>query len=130
MVRGTAQSVPLSVDSGWTFLPSRIRTDRRRAWKPSQLDADVSSRYLPCVGIHASQSNFLEADAPRSPVATSITWKGSSRLVSHCFSHSRSRWCSAAASSGCTYENISTLLNWCTRKMPRVSFPYVPASRR
>ena len=29
-----------------------------------------------------------------------------------------------------TYENISTLSNWCTRKMPRVSLPYVPASRR
>ncbi len=27
-------------------------------------------------------------------------------------------------------ENISTLSNWCTRKMPRVSLPAAPASRR
>ena len=29
-----------------------------------------------------------------------------------------------------TNENISTLSNWCTRKMPRVSLPAAPASRR
>lgn len=123
MVRGTAHSVPFRVASGWTFLPSRIRTDSRRAWKLLQFDAEVSSRYLPWVGIHASQSNLREAEAPRSPLATSITWKGSSRPVSHCFSQSRSRWCSLSASAGSTYENISTLSNWCTRKMPRVSLP-------
>ena len=33
-------------------------------------------------------------------------------------------------SSGSTNENISTLSNWCTRKMPRVSLPAAPASRR
>ena len=27
-------------------------------------------------------------------------------------------------------QNISSLSNWWTRKMPRVSLPYVPASRR
>ena len=35
-----------------------------------------------------------------------------------------------AASSGRQYENISTLSNWCTRMMPRMSLPYEPASRR
>ena len=34
------------------------------------------------------------------------------------FSHASSRWCSAAASSGRQYENISTLSNWWTRMMP------------
>ena len=29
-----------------------------------------------------------------------------------------------------TNENISTLWNWCTRMIPRVSLPYDPASRR
>jgi len=41
-----------------------------------------------------------------------------------------SRWCSSRAASGWQNENISTLSNWCTRMMPFVSFPYVPASRR
>ncbi len=31
---------------------------------------------------------------------------------------------------GSTNENISTLSNWCTRKMPFVSLPAAPASRR
>ena len=31
---------------------------------------------------------------------------------------------------GSTNENISTLSNWWTRKMPRVSLPAAPASRR
>ena len=35
-----------------------------------------------------------------------------------------------AESSGATKLNISTLSNWCTRKMPRVSCPAAPASRR
>ena len=33
-------------------------------------------------------------------------------------------------SSGATKLNISTLSNWCTRKIPRVSRPAAPASRR
>ena len=78
IVRGTAHSVPLSVASGRTFLPSRIRIDSRRDWNSVQFEVEVSSRYLPWVGIHASQSNLREAEEPRSPEATSITWKGSS----------------------------------------------------
>ena len=31
---------------------------------------------------------------------------------------------------GSTNENISTLSNWWTRKIPRVSLPAAPASRR
>ena len=48
----------------------------------------------------------------------------------NCFSHSSSCWCSASAFSGAQKTNISTLSNQCTRKMPRVSLPCVPASRR
>ena len=46
------------------------------------------------------------------------------------FSHCSSRWCSASASSGAQNTNISTLSNQCTRKIPRVSLPWAPASRR
>ena len=45
----------------------------------------------------------------------------------------RSRGCARARRStppGATNENISTLSNWCTRKIPRVSLPAAPASRR
>ena len=48
----------------------------------------------------------------------------------NCFSQSSSCWCSASASSGAQKTNISTLSNQCTRKMPRVSLPCEPASRR
>ena len=95
-----------------------------------QFDVEVSSRYLPWVGIHASQSNFRRALRPRSPAATSITWKASSSLVRNSFSQASNRWCSASASSTGTNENISTLSNQCTRMIPVVSLPYEPASRR
>ncbi len=60
----------------------------------------------------------------------STTWNGSSSAVRNSFSQPSSRRCSASASSGRQKVNISTLSNQCTRKMPRVSFPYDPASRR
>ena len=76
MVRGIATSVPFSVASG--LMPpssagNRPRMSRRRAWKSVQFEVEVSSRYLPCVGIHASQSNLRCADRPRSPAAVSMT---------------------------------------------------------
>ncbi len=101
-VRGTAHRVPFSVASGRTVLPSRIRTASRRDWNSVQSEVEVSSRYLPWVGIHASQSNLRAAEEPRSPVATSITWNGSSRDESHCFSHCSSLRCSSWESSGAT----------------------------
>ena len=52
---------------------SRCRMFSRRAWKSVQFDVEVSSRYRPCVGTQASQSNFRYAEMPRSPVAVSIT---------------------------------------------------------
>jgi len=52
---------------------SRTRMLSRRAWNESVLDVEVSSRYLPWVGIQASQSNLRCADKPRSPAAVSIT---------------------------------------------------------
>ena len=74
MVRVEAQSVPLRVASGLTSPSNRPRMSSRRAWKSRQLEVEVSSRYLPCVGIHASQSNFRVAESPRSPAAVSMTW--------------------------------------------------------
>ncbi len=38
--------------------------------------------------------------------------------------------CSSQVVSGVANPNISTLSNWCTRNMPPMSLPYVPASRR
>ncbi len=67
-----------------------------------QSEVEVSSRYLPWVGIHASQSYLRAAEEPRSPEATSMTRNGSSSEVSHCFSHSSSRRCSSWESSGVT----------------------------
>ena len=46
-----------------------------------QFDVEVTSRYLPCVGIHASMSNLRAALEPRSPVATSMTRYGIVQLV-------------------------------------------------
>ena len=66
----------------------------RRAWNSVQFDVDVSSRYLPCVGIHASQSNFRCAESPRSPAAVSMTRYASSSLSSHSFSQLSSASCS------------------------------------
>ena len=51
----------------------RPRMSSRRAWKSVQFEVEVSSRYLPWVGIHASQSNLRCADSPRSPAAVSMT---------------------------------------------------------
>ena len=41
-----------------------------------------------------------------------------------------SRSCSSRAAAAVVKTNISTLSNWCTRNMPRVSLPAAPASRR
>ena len=75
--RVIAQSVPLSVATGpttcWPSTSKRARVSRRRVWKSVQFEVEVSSRYLPWVGIHASQSNLRCADRPRSPAAVSIT---------------------------------------------------------
>ena len=46
---------------------SRSRVFSRRAWNVVQLDVEVTSRYLPCVGTQASQSNLRAAGPPRSP---------------------------------------------------------------
>ena len=40
------------------------------------------------------------------------------------------RSCSSPEADGSTKLNISTFSNWCTRKIPRVSRPAAPASRR
>src|SRR3954466_7793494 len=130
IVRPTAQSVPFSVAAGAGPRSPRSRMPSRRAWKSVQLLVDVSSNQRDCDGSHASQSNLRAALDPRSPAATSMTRYGSSSFARNSFSHSSSRWCSASSSATSTYENISTLSNWCTRMIPRVSLPWLPASRR
>ena len=66
--------VPLSVATG-AVLPVSVRKRvwSLRDWKVVQLEVEVSSRYVPCVGTHASISNLRAALEPRSPAATSMT---------------------------------------------------------
>ena len=85
---------------------------------------------MPSDGSHTSMSNFFAAAGPRSPAAMFTTRYGRPSPPMMRSSIARMRSCSASESAGATKANISTLSNWCTRKMPRVSLPYVPASRR
>ena len=73
IVRAAAQSVPFCVASGVLPRSPRVRMLRRRDWNVVQFEVDVSSRYAPCEGNHASMSNFRLALEPRSPAATSMT---------------------------------------------------------
>ena len=75
-------------------------------------------------------SYFFAALLPRSPAATFTTRKGISRLPSTSSSTPTRNSCSSQLDSGVAKLNISTLSNWCTRNMPPMSLPYVPASRR
>ncbi len=73
IVRATAHSVPLRVATCSVPRSVRVRMLSRRAWNVVQFEVDVSSRYAPCDGNHASMSNLRDADDPRSPAATSMT---------------------------------------------------------
>src|SRR5699024_4288720 len=64
IVRVLAINVPFSVAAAVVPLSVRIRVLSRRAWKPVQFDVDEISPYVPCEGIHVSQSNFRIADNP------------------------------------------------------------------
>ena len=75
-------------------------------------------------------SYFFAAEPPRSPAATFTTRYGISRFPTISSSIETSISCSSHEVSGVVNENISTLSNWCTRNMPPMSLPYVPASRR
>ena len=68
-------------------------------------------------------SYFFAAGAPRSPAAMFVTRYGSPSPPMRDSSIARIRSCSAQDWSGVTIEYISTLSNWCTRKIPRVSLP-------
>ena len=74
MVRAMAHNVPFNVATGAGPSPVRYLMPSRRDWKVPQFDVEVSSRYFPCDGNHASQSNLRAALDPRSPVAMSTTW--------------------------------------------------------
>src|SRR3989344_1989878 len=100
---------------------------RRRAWKSVVFEVEVTSRYSHCLpfspGSHASISNFAAAGSPRSPAHILSTRYGMlSAWKKRSSSASRSR-CSSGEVSGMTNVNISTLSNWWTRTMPRVSLP-------
>ena len=66
MTRGIATSVPFSVRARSASADprrgTRMRMPSRRAWNSVQFDVDVTSRYLPWVGIHASQSYLRARD--------------------------------------------------------------------
>ena len=83
----------------------------------------MSSRYAPSDGSHTSTSYFFAAAAPRSPAAMFTTRYGSPSPPTIDSSIASSASCSSHDVAGSAYENISTLSNWCTRKMPRVSLP-------
>ena len=70
------------------------------------------------------------AEPPRSLTAIFTTRYGMPSSPANSSSIARMRSCSACESSGGTKLNISTLSNWCTLKIPRVSLPAAPASRR
>ena len=123
--------MPFSVWTCTGFPPSgRYRMSSRRDWKSVVFDVDVSSRYRCCDGSHASRSYFFVADDPSSATPMFTTRYGISKAWSSDSSIASSRSCSSSDSAGSTNENISTLSNWCTRKIPRVSRPAAPASRR
>ena len=65
-----------AVERGRVSRRPAIRTPSRRAWKSVVLEVDVTSRYLPWPGIHASQSYFLAAEAPSSPTPMFTTRYG------------------------------------------------------
>ena len=109
---------------------SRQRMRRRRAWKSVVLEHEVISRKAPWPGIQASMSYFLAAESPRSPVQTLTTRYGRPSPCTRSSSRESRKSCSSQERSGGQKENISTLSNWWTRKIPRVSLPAAPASRR
>src|SRR5882724_4878283 len=78
-VRPTASPDPLSV---WTssFLPCAFlnRVCMRRAWKASQFETELISRYMFCAGTQTSRSKVLLAPLPMSPVESRTTRYGSS----------------------------------------------------
>ena len=92
-------AVPLRVATGRVPDSVRSRTFMRRAWKVVQFEVDVSSRYVPWVGIHASVSYLRAAESPRSPAAMSRIRYDSSHFASISSSTASMRACSASASS-------------------------------
>src|SRR5205085_12167448 len=64
-VRPTASPEPLSVCTS-SFLPCAFlkRACRRRAWKASQFETELISRYVFCAGSHTSRSCVFVAPKP------------------------------------------------------------------
>src|ERR687892_8767 len=119
-------SVPFRVATGRVPWAVRSRMPSRRDWKVVQFDVDVTSIQRCWEGSQASQSNLRAALAPRSPAATSITRYGNSTAASMSSSQARRRRGPSTAASSPQKENISTLWNWWTRMIPRVSRPCDP----
>lgn len=62
-MRATAHRVPFKVATGTVPDALRMRMFSRRDWNVVQFEVDVSSRYVPCEGNHASMSNLRAAQA-------------------------------------------------------------------
>ncbi len=69
-------------------------------------------------------SNFFAAAGPRSPAAMfDDAVRQAEPADDLLFDREDQLVLLARSLSGSQYENISTLSNWCTRKIPRVSLP-------
>ena len=76
-------------------------------------------------------SYFFAAEAPRSPAATLTTRYGRpSSWIELLLDREQVLVLVARVLGDVVKTNISTLSNWWTRNMPRVSLPAAPASRR
>mmetsp|Transcript_12363 Transcript_12363/g.35761 ORF Transcript_12363/g.35761 Transcript_12363/m.35761 type:complete len:265 (+) Transcript_12363:584-1378(+) len=116
----------------WPIFFEPQRMPMARDWKSVQFEHETSSLYVPCPGNQPSRSYFLTAASLSSPETMVTTRYGTPRLcqnssafISICFCIS---WLSSKSSLQMT--NCSTFSNWCTRKMPRMSLPLLPASLR
>src|SRR3989338_8153091 len=95
-----------------------------------QFEHEEISLYFPCEGSHTSISYVFAAANPMSPLQRSILLYGKPSFSNMCsassviFSSSSNEFC------GSQNFTSSTLLNWCWRIMPFMSFWYAPASLR
>ena len=94
-------------------------------------EVEVISLQRSWPGNQASMSYFFAAEAPRSPAADVDDAVGNVELFDELFLDREEALVLVPRRLGAVVKtNISTLSNWCTRNIPRVSLPAAPASRR
>ena len=133
IVRPTATAVPFSVCTCADGLalgravadvePARLEVGRVRA--RGELAVAALARAATPRGRTSSRPRRPGRPRRCSPPGTGSRAPAGSPPRSRAAARARRRDCS-----GSTNVNISTLSNWCTRKMPCVSLPAAPASRR